>query len=443
MLTLTECLVCSSLSIKIHGVLSACRSTDGNACFFPFVFGGKIYKTCTDDGSAPGDLWCSRTENYDRDGSRSSCTCGNPDLSSVFYTTDGSEPTGQSMPYDAVTGIQLTGFGERIVKVRNFKTGNEDSPVVEGSYSLLPQTVSTLAGSLVGARGFQDGSGTFSRFSQPNKLVVSPDYACVYIADTGNHKIRHFDLRSGFATTFVGGNKGFEDGVGTNAKFDNPQGLALTSDGRYLYVGDTGNKHVRKITVLSRHVETIIMIPYHQRIALFRSSNLIFSMPTTSGFKVNRISMTHEWKWIMNHEKVQCTSRSYRDSNGHQCTDYDRYPQWCGFEGSAYACCVCGGGVDVAVRLNETSQAFGSITDVTLSLNETVLYISDGEENTINALILSTGQVRVIAGGGANTSDAAYGTRAGFHRPFGMDVSIRTEGILLFICDFFLFICDV
>ena len=421
---------CSSLSVKLPGFHSACRSTDGAACFFPFVYGGKTYKACTDDGTAAGHFWCSRTESYDRDGLQSRCTCGSPDLSSVFYTIDGSDPTLQSMAYDAATGIRLQGLGERIVKVRNFQTGHADSPVVEASYSLLPQTVSTLAGSAVGVRGFQDGFGTFSKFSQPNKLVVSPDHTCVYIADTGNHKIRHLDLQSGFATTFAGGNKGFEDGVGTNAKFDHPQGVAITSNGNYLYVGDSGNKHIRRIDVLSRHVETVIMVPHHQTIALFQSSDLILSMPTTKKFKVNRISIAQEWKWMNSYEEVQCTSRPYTDSKGHQCTDYDRHPQWCGFENSAHACCVCGGGVDVAVRGNESIQAFGTISDVTLSLNETVLYVCDSEANTIYALILSTGQVRIVAGGGTNSSkDPAYGARAGFHRPFGMDVSIQTEGM--------------
>ena len=146
-----------------------------------------------------------------------------------------------------MVGIQLVGFGEKIVKVKSATPGHLDSPIMEASYSILPQAVSTLAGSSHGLEGSQDGFGTYSHFSKPMKLVISPDHFHVYIADTGNDRIRKFDMRSGFSSTLAGSARGFNDGNGTTAHFNQPSALALTKDGKHLYVCDRANRKIRKV----------------------------------------------------------------------------------------------------------------------------------------------------------------------------------------------------
>jgi len=430
----------SSLSIFLPGVPSGCRSKDAaRPCVFPFMYGGKYYKGCTDVDDAPGRLWCATTDSYDRDGERANCLCSSPEhLSAVFYTTDGSEPTLKSSVYDADIGMQLHGFGERSVKVKNFREGFFDSPIAEASYSILPQTVSTMAGS---SAGYQDSFGTFAEFSNPTKLVISFDNQDLYIADTGNCKIRRFNMQSGFTSTLAGGSKGFSDGVGTNAEFDQPHGLALTGDGAYLYVGDSGNGKIRKIEVMSGTVQTVFTREHAQTLYLFKRSDEMISMMSTEQ-NVYRSSMIYELGWVDNDHEVRCKSNPFTDSKGHQCVDYKTHPQWCGFEASAHSCCICGGGADIIVKRNTSSHFFGGIRELALSLDETVLYVCDVEKHTVNAIILSTGQIRIIAGGGANSSkNTAYGTRAGFNRPFGLDVSLKTasglsqKGETLYIVD--------
>ena len=68
----------------------------------------------------------------------------------------------------------------------------------------------------------------------------------LYVADSGNNKIQKINT-SGEVSTFAGSDQGFANGQGTNAKFNEPRGITIDSDGN-LYVADTGNFTIRKIT---------------------------------------------------------------------------------------------------------------------------------------------------------------------------------------------------
>ncbi|WP_211454522.1 NHL repeat-containing protein [Collimonas antrihumi] len=105
---------------------------------------------------------------------------------------------------------------------------------------------STLAGS-AGKAGSADGNGQQARFNQPGGIVI--DLAGnLYLADTQNHIIRKVTA-AGVVTTLAGsaGQAGHDDGIAGNARFNQPWGLTRDSAGN-LYVTDTGNDTVRKIT---------------------------------------------------------------------------------------------------------------------------------------------------------------------------------------------------
>ncbi len=108
---------------------------------------------------------------------------------------------------------------------------------------------STLAG-LPGVSGSANGAGSGARFNQP--LGVAVDSAGnVYVADTGNHTIRKLtaDGTNWVVTTLAGlpGVSGSANGTGTNALFHGPQGVAVDSLDN-LYVADTLNHTIRKVT---------------------------------------------------------------------------------------------------------------------------------------------------------------------------------------------------
>ena len=104
--------------------------------------------------------------------------------------------------------------------------------------------VSTLAGN--GSQSHSDGPGATARFNAPNSLAVDST-GTVYVADTGNNLIRKVSA-AGVASTWAGsGSAGFADGTGTAAMFDAPFSVALDA-GANLLVSDRGNDSVRRIS---------------------------------------------------------------------------------------------------------------------------------------------------------------------------------------------------
>ena len=107
-------------------------------------------------------------------------------------------------------------------------------------------TVITLAGAL-GVQGSLDGSGTNALFNNPRGLAVDSGGA-LYVADTGNNSIRKI-TPNGTVTTLAGlaGISGSADGSGTNAWFNDPRAVAVDSNGT-IYVADNINDTIRKIS---------------------------------------------------------------------------------------------------------------------------------------------------------------------------------------------------
>jgi sugar lactone lactonase YvrE len=87
--------------------------------------------------------------------------------------------------------------------------------------------VTTIAGS--GFAGSADGIGTNAQFSNANDVAIDSE-GNVYVADSGNHRIRMISP-SGLVSTLAGSGRGYADGVGTAAKFNFPIGLSVDKQG--------------------------------------------------------------------------------------------------------------------------------------------------------------------------------------------------------------------
>ena len=106
--------------------------------------------------------------------------------------------------------------------------------------------VATVAG-LAGSSGFADGTGGGAQFNQPRNAAADKA-GNLYVADTGNQLVRKV-TPAGVVTTLAGGVgvTGTNDGPGTQARFNYPEGVAVDGAGN-VYVADTSNHTIRKVT---------------------------------------------------------------------------------------------------------------------------------------------------------------------------------------------------
>jgi DNA-binding beta-propeller fold protein YncE len=120
-------------------------------------------------------------------------------------------------------------------------SAREEEPPVARDWDAV---VTVLAGD--GVAETRDGESHRARFAEPFGVAVASDGA-IYITDgIGSHRLRRI-ASDGLVTTLAGGEPGFADGVGRDARFDTPSGLAAAADG-VLYVADTGNNAIRRVT---------------------------------------------------------------------------------------------------------------------------------------------------------------------------------------------------
>ncbi|MBO9540737.1 carboxypeptidase regulatory-like domain-containing protein [bacterium] len=112
--------------------------------------------------------------------------------------------------------------------------------------------VNTLAGSYM---GFRDGVGSEAQFSYPNGVAVDAS-GSVYVADRNNHRIRMIS-GDGLVSTLAGtGLPGRKNTIGAAAEFYSPACVAPDGKGN-LFLTEAGNHDVRCISLTTGMVSTV------------------------------------------------------------------------------------------------------------------------------------------------------------------------------------------
>ena len=105
-------------------------------------------------------------------------------------------------------------------------------------------TTTLLAGT---SSGYVDGASNIAAFSSPTGITISST-GDVFVTDTNNCVVRK--ISAGQVTTFAGAGPtacGSSDGTATAAKFNGPTGIAVDASDN-LYVADSVNNKIRRIT---------------------------------------------------------------------------------------------------------------------------------------------------------------------------------------------------
>ena len=123
-------------------------------------------------------------------------------------------------------------------------------------------TTTTLAGGT--ANAFANGVGSNAAFSNPVGIAADLTTGNLYVADQNNYRLR-LVLPNGAVSTFVGsdnggltgGTAGNLDGVGTNAMLNTFQGVAIDATGTFAIVAEMSNNNVRMVALATRNVTTL------------------------------------------------------------------------------------------------------------------------------------------------------------------------------------------
>ena len=135
-----------------------------------------------------------------------------------------SDPFGVAVAKDGTIYIADAGETNRIFKI------------TEG-------TITPVAGS---HEADSDDSHASASFNTPSGLAIDGD-GNIYVADTGNNRIRKVTPDSQVSTVAGDGTAGYLDGPAKQARFNGPVGVAVDAKGN-IFVADTYNDRIRKIS---------------------------------------------------------------------------------------------------------------------------------------------------------------------------------------------------
>ncbi len=265
-------------------------------------------------------------------------------------------------------------------------------------------SVTTIAGSLppTSVASYADGIGGAARFSFT--LGVTSNGTDLFIADTGNHCVRKYEIATGNVTTVAGlcGTSGTSDGTGSAARFNFP--IQISTDGTSLFVCDRGNNTIRKVDISSTQVTTLVGLGGVSGDAVGIGSVARINFPN---------GITTDGNYLYISDRGNNKIKRYLISSG-----------------------------EVTLMAGDgTGAAVDSANGLTASLNApcdsvsvgNFLYVVECNSNTLRKInMTSPFAVTTIAGNGVASSTDGNGLAAEFNNPHG----IETDGSNLFITEY-------
>lgn len=119
--------------------------------------------------------------------------------------------------------------------------------------------ISTIAG--ISTSGFSGDGGLagLAELNQPYSLAVDASNN-LYVADTGNNRIRKITAATGLISTLAGngisGGTG-DGGLGVNAELSSPTSVAVDTAGN-IYIADSGNNRIRRVDAITGNIFNVV-----------------------------------------------------------------------------------------------------------------------------------------------------------------------------------------
>ena len=291
----------------------------------------------------------------------------------------------------------------------------------------------------------------------PGKVLADAAGKRLFISDTNHHRIVIADLDGKIQETIGSGAIGLKDGSFKQAEFYQPQGLALTADGKTLYVADTENHAVRAIDLEKKTVVTIAgngqQFRAHEIEGTAKESEL--SSPWDLALVGRRLYIamagTHQiWALDIDANKIAFFAGNRRESaiDGPNLKASFAQPSGLATDGKTLYVADSEASSIRAVELSATGSAstlagvadlFGFGTkdgagDIArfqhplgVALSGETLYVADTFNSLLRAVNTKNGQVSTFLGGKKGSTDTA----AEFYEPGGLSVA----GDMLYVAD--------
>lgn len=240
---------------------------------------------------------------------------------------------------------------------------------------------------------------TLLRF--PGKILADESRNRLFIADTKHHRIVVADPLDGNVLRVIGsGEPGFIDGGFREARFRDPQGMALSADGNTLYVADTENHALRRVLLEEEQVETLV-----------GTGRQASSYPPEGG-KAPEVALTSPWDLALDGDQLYIAM-----AGSHQIWMMDLA------QGTVGALVGSGreGTRDAPLPRAELAQPSGLALD-----GSGRLYFADSEASTIRWADVEAdiGEVATLVGRGESLFDFGdvdgVGTEAKLQHPLGV-----------------------
>jgi sugar lactone lactonase YvrE len=240
----------------------------------------------------------------------------------------------------------------------------------------------------------------------PGKVLADAAGGRLFISDTGHNRILVSDFNGKVSQIIGDGKAGLKDGGFGEAEFREPEGVALSADGKTLYVADTENHAIRAVDLGGANVSTLAGTG--SQADQFPDGSPGKTTALNSPWDVARVGKTlyiamagvHQiWAIDLTNDLVSVYAGAGREA------DAD------------------GSNADA-----DFAQPSGLATD------GTHLYVADSEASSIRAISIDTDQTTTIAGSGDlfgfGRTDGV-GKSALFQHPIGVAV----DGDALFVAD--------